>query len=76
MKLRGAPTVMPAGLTRNVVEVLLGGWGAPVIEPSDFAEFDSDLPALWRTHRALLLQEWRRRGGTGRPWAAEQFGDA
>lgn len=38
-----------------------------------FLEFDTpgpDLPALWATHRAWLLEEWRRRGGVGQPWAA------
>lgn len=41
-----------------------------------FLEFDTpgpDLPALWRAHRTALLDEWARRGGRGRPWAAKQF---
>ena len=32
----------------------------------------ADIAALWRQHRAALLEEWRRRGGQGAPWC-ERF---
>jgi len=38
-----------------------------------FIEFDTpgpDFRGLWQQHRAWLLEEWTRRGGAGRPWAA------
>ena len=67
-------------LTATLRELLLRGWTAPV--PPDghgddpFEEFflsDEDFAALWREHRSALLQEWTRRCGQGRPWAAERF---
>jgi hypothetical protein len=43
-----------------------------------FIEFEPestwpDLRALWQQHRAWLLAEWERRGGTGQPWAQRRF---
>ena len=41
-----------------------------------FLEFDApapDLRALWVQHRRALLDEWRRRGQAGLPWAAREF---
>ena len=38
-----------------------------------FVEFDEpppDLAGLWHLHRVELLNEWRRRGGQGKPWGA------
>jgi len=45
------------------------GW-APIL---DYGE--SELRAAWREHRAWLLAEWQRRGGSGPSWAARVFGE-
>jgi len=29
---------------------------------------DEGTRALWREHQTMLLAEWRRRGGLGKPW--------
>jgi len=80
---RPASDALPDGLTAPLVHILLDGWGGPpppggygADDPFVIFELtDSQWEALWRAHRAFLLQEWRRRGQAGRCWAQQEFGD-
>ena len=66
----------------QLATLLLCGWSAEHVTiaglPDDnqfriFEYSDEMLAAAWRTHRTRLRREWRRRGHTGEPWAAQQF---
>jgi hypothetical protein len=74
------------GLRVEMQDMLLLGKSRPDAEiaelrrqgiPYDvFCEFDYGLNSpvlaqLWQEHRDMLMQEWQKRGGKGKPWGCK-----
>src|SRR4051794_39195102 len=70
-------------LTAEHLDILMLGWSAPEPEGGygpNHKRFDvfwlawpADWLALWQQHRALVLEEWKRRGGQGFTFAEQVF---
>jgi hypothetical protein len=68
-----------ASLAPETIDVILGGWGAPMRDYSGdprsdafevFTLSDEDFGRLYRANRAALDRECFRRGLPERPWAS------
>jgi hypothetical protein len=78
-KIRGlAVDPLRLALAPESIDVLLHGWGRE--HQTDYSSdprsdgfqcFELNLAEVWRQHRAMLMQEWQRRGEPGTPWGCK-----